>query len=101
MTSYLTTDPEDSARLKLVLAGEASRLQPGEATFQILVRDLDGKRILSGQKPLGEATAGALPFSADIPVPPGSYIVRIAVMDGAGRVGSLDHRVEARQISFG
>jgi hypothetical protein len=42
-----------------------------------------------------------LPFSAEVPVPPGSYIVRIAVMDSAGRVGSLDHRVDARQVSLG
>lgn len=101
MTSYLTADPEDRARVKLVLAGEASRLNPGEATFQILVRDVDGKSILSGEKPLGDATGDRLPFTAEIPVPPGSYNVRIAVMDGAGRVGSLDHRVEARQVPLG
>ena len=101
LTSYLTADPEDSTRLKVVLAGEASRLQPGEATFQILVRDLEGKSVLSGEKPLGDATGDALPFSAEIPVAPGSYIIRIAVMDSAGRVGSIDHRVDARQVSLG
>jgi VWFA-related protein len=101
MTSYLTADPEDSGKIKMVLAGEASRLQPGEATIQVLVRDVDGKSILSGEKPLGDATGDALPFSAEIPVAPGSYIVRVAVMDSAGRVGSLDHRVEARSVPLG
>ncbi len=101
VTSYLTADPEDSTRLKVMLAGEASRLQPGEATFQLLVRDLEGKSILSGEKPLGDAAGDVLPFSAEIPVTPGSYIVRLAVMDSAGRVGSIDHRVDARQVSLG
>jgi VWFA-related protein len=101
VTSYVTADPEDSTRLKVMLAGEASRLQPGEATFQLLVRDLEGKSILSGEKPLGDAAGDLLPFSAEIPVVPGTYIVRLAVMDSAGRVGSVDHRVDARQVSFG
>jgi VWFA-related protein len=101
VTSYVTADPEDSTRMKIVLAGEASRLQPGEATFQLLVRNIEGKSILSGEKPLGDAGADALPFSAEIPVAPGSYIIRLAVMDSAGRVGSVDHRVEARPVRLG
>jgi VWFA-related protein len=101
VTSYVTSDPEDSRRVKIVLAGEASRMQPGAATFQLLVRDVEGKSILSGEKPLGEAAGDTVPFSAEVPVAPGTYIVRLAVMDGAGRVGSVDHRVEARQVALG
>ena len=84
-----------------MLTGEASRLQPGEATFQLLVRDLEGKKIAAGEQPLGETAGDTLPFSTNLPVPPGSYIVRLAVMDGAGRVGSVDHRVEARPATLG
>jgi hypothetical protein len=101
VTSYLAADPDDGARLRLVLTGEASRMQRGDATFQVLVRDLEGKRILSGEQPLGEATGDRLPFSTNMTVSPGSYIVRVAVMDGAGRVGSVDHRVEARPVTLG
>jgi VWFA-related protein len=101
VTSYLAADADDPSRLKLVLAGEATRLQRGEATFQVLVRDLDGKRILAGEQPLGDVTGDTLPFSTNIPVPQGSYIVRIAVMDSAGRVGSVDHRIEARRVPLG
>ncbi len=101
VTSYVTSDPDDSNRLKILLAGEASRLQPGDATFQLLVRDIDGKSILSGEKPLGEARGELLPFSAEIPVAPGTYIVRLAVMDSSGRVGSVDHRVDARPVELG
>ena len=35
-----------------------------------------------------------LTFSANVPLAPGSYIIRIAVIDGTGRVGSVDHRVD-------
>ena len=70
VTSYLAADPDDAARLKLVIAGEASRLQPGEATFQIVVRDLEGKKVLSGDQPLGEPAGSVLPFSTSLPVTP-------------------------------
>ncbi len=101
VTSYVSADPDDPTRLKVVLAGEATRLQRGETTFQVLVRELDGKRVLMGEQPLGVATGESMPFSTNIPVEPGSYIVRVAVMDSAGRVGSVDHRIEARRIPLG
>ena len=101
VTSYLAADPDDGTRLKLVVVGEASRLQPGEATFRLAVRDLDGKTVLAGEQPIGDATGDVLPFSTSLAVAPGSYIVRIAVMDGAGRVGSVDHRIEARGVPIG
>jgi VWFA-related protein len=101
VTSYITADTDDPSQLKLVLTGEATRLQRGEATFQVLVRDLQGKRILAGEQSLGDVTGDSLPFSTNIPVSPGSYIVRIAVMDSAGRVGSVDHRTDARRVPLG
>lgn len=101
VTSYLAADPDDAARVKLVIAGEASRLQPGEATFQLVVADLEGRKVLSGNQLLRDATGGVLPFSTSLSVAPGSYIVRLAVMDGAGRVGSVDHRVEVRSVALG
>ncbi|MBI4487365.1 MAG: hypothetical protein HY655_15280, partial [Acidobacteria bacterium] len=101
VTSYLAPDPEDRARLKIVLAGEASRIEPGETTFQVVVRDLDGKKVLSGEQPLSDATANGLQFSTNMPVPPGNYIVRIGIMDSAGRVGSVEHRVDAQRVRVG
>jgi len=101
VTSYVAADPNDDKRLKIVLAGEASRLQPGDTTFQLMVRDLEGKRIITGEQPLGEAAGDQWPFSLNISVPPGSYVVRVAIMDSAGRVGSVDHRVEARPVTLG
>lgn len=101
VTSYLAPDSEDRTRLKIVLTGEASRIEPGETTFQVVVRDLDGKKVLSGEQPLSDATANGLQFSTNMPVPPGNYIVRVGIMDSAGRVGSVEHRVDARRVPVG
>jgi VWFA-related protein len=101
VTSYLAPDPDDTTRLKLVLAGEASRLDPGEAEFQLLVSNLEGKKVLAGEKPIGQPTGDGLSFSANVLLSPGSYIIRIAVIDGAGRVGSVDHRADVRPVSLG
>jgi tetratricopeptide (TPR) repeat protein len=101
VTSYVATDMDERGRYKLVIAGEASRIEKGDATFQVLVRDLDGKKIIAGEQSLGEATGDVLPFASNIPLPAGSYIVRAAVMDAAGRVGSVDHRVDVQPIAVG
>ena len=78
-----------------MLSGEASRLDPGEATVQLLIRDLDGTKLLAGEQPIGEPRGDGLTFTANVPVAPGGYVLRVAVIDGAGRVGSVDHRVDA------
>ncbi|MEO8077348.1 MAG: VWA domain-containing protein [Acidobacteriota bacterium] len=101
VTSYLAADPDDRSRVKLVIAGEASRMQPGEATVQVVLRDLDGKKVLSAEPPVPETHGDGMSFSTNFPVMPGSYIVRIAIMDSAGRVGSVEHRVEARAVPLG
>jgi VWFA-related protein len=101
VTSYLAADPHDVARLKLVLTGEASRVDAGEATVQLVVHDMEGKKILTGEQPIGEPTGDGLAFSTNIPLAPGKYMVRVAVMDGTGRVGSVDHRADVHQVPLG
>ena len=101
VTSYLSADPDDGSRRRVLLSGEISRAQPGEATLRLLVSDLQGKKITSGEVALAHGGASTLPFSTNVPLPPGSYIVRIGVMDSAGRVGSVDHRVEVRDVPLG
>lgn len=101
VTSYVSTDSEDEARLRLLLSGDVSRAQPGEATLRLLVRDLEGKRVAAGKVAVERASGDTLPFSANLSVPPGRYIVRVGVMDSAGRVGSADHRVDVRGVPLG
>jgi VWFA-related protein len=101
LTSYLASDKEDPSVLRLLLAGEVARHEPGNATLQVLVRDLQGKRVAAGEQKLDALPAGTALFATNIRVPPGSYVVRLAVQDAAGRVGSVDHRVEAQPTSLG
>ena len=101
ITSYVAPDRDDPSRLKLVLAGEASRLADGDATFQVGLRDQQGRQVISGEQQLGTATGDRLPFSVNLPVSPGTYTVRFAVMDNAGHVGSVDHRADAYKVPLG
>jgi hypothetical protein len=50
---------------------------------------------------LSHANEDILSFSTNVAVTPGSYIVRVAVMDSAGRVGSVDHKAEVLDQRFG
>jgi VWFA-related protein len=101
VTSYIALNAEDRSRLNVVLTGDARRIQPGEATVQVVVRDLEGRKVLSGEQPMSDATEDGVQFSVSVPVPPGSYVVRVGVMDSAGQVGSVEHRVDAQRVPVG
>ena len=101
VTNYIAADPDDPKRVKLVFTGEASRVEPGDATVQIMLRDINGVRVLAGEQPVGEPRGDNLAFTANVPVLPGTYVARVAVIDGAGRIGSVDHRIDARRAVIG
>jgi VWFA-related protein len=101
VTNYATADPDDPRKIRLVFTGEASRVEPGEATVQIMLRDLNGMRVLAGEQAVGEPRGDGLAFTANVPVAPGTYVARVAVIDGTGRVGSVDHRIDAQRARVG
>ena len=101
VTSYIAADADDPKRVKLVFTGEASRVEPGDATVQIMIRDINGVRVLAGEQPVGEPRGDNLVFTANVPVAPGTYVARVAVIDGAGRIGSVDHRIDAHRAVIG
>ena len=101
VTHYVSADSDDASRRKLLVSGEASRIQPGDATLRVVVSDLDGKKVAGGELSLAHARGETLPFSTNVSVPPGNYIVRLGVMDSGGHVGSVDHRVEVRDVPLG
>jgi VWFA-related protein len=100
VTSYLAAEPGGGS-LKAVITGEASRVEPGEASVQLLVQDSKGNQVISDERPIGEPINEGLAFSTSLPLAPGSYIVRVAMMDGMGRTGSVDHHVDARAEPLG
>jgi hypothetical protein len=101
VTSFLAVDPDDRSRLRLLVSGEVARAQAGEATLKLLVSDPAGKKVASGGGSLVLAGGDASAFSANVAVPRGRYVVRVGLMDSAGRVGSVDHRVDVRGVPLG
>jgi VWFA-related protein len=101
MTSYLATNPDRESSLSLLVSGEVSRARPGQATMHLLVSDVGGKEVTAGQRQIAYDGDEAMFFAANVAVPPGDYIVRVGVIDSAGRVGSADHRVHVRGAPLG
>jgi len=101
VTSYLQANPQQLAQVKVALVGSISRLQPGDVTLQLALRDENGNDVATGNQSIGEATTDQLPFSTVFTVPPGRYRARVAVMDSAGVVGAVDHPVDARRTTIG
>ncbi len=101
LTSYVQADPEQLSHLRIVLAGAATRVHPGEVMLQIVLEDASGKPLAGGRRSLGDADGDEFPFSTSLSVDPGVYTIRAAVMDAAGTVGSVHHRVDARRTSIG
>ena len=100
VTNYLAAEA-GGRDLKVVLTGEASRVEAGTASIQVLAQDAQGKQVVSEERPIGEPVDEGVSFSSSFFLPPGSYVVRVAVMDGMGRTGSVDHHVEARAAPLG
>jgi len=101
VTSYLQANPQQLTQVKVALVGSISRLQPGDVTLQLALRDENGNDVATGNQSIGEATTDQLPFSTVFTVPPGRYNARVAVMDAAGVVGAVDHPVDARRRTIG
>jgi VWFA-related protein len=101
ITSYVAADPETSSRLKVLLVLDASGAQPGEATFQLALQDAGGKVVSSSQQALDARNVQGQPFTTSISVDPGRYILRAALMDASGAVGSVDHLLNASRTPVG
>ena len=101
MTTYLSADPADSTRLRLLVSGEATRAQRGDGVLHVAVKSLDGRKVTGGQVAINNSGGDVLPFSMNLGVPPGSYVVRLGVIDSAGHVGSVDHRVDVHDVPLG
>ena len=65
--------------------------------------DAGGKVAASASQALRAETLGAgpIPYSAAATVAPGSYTLRLAARDGRGRLGSVDHHLEAGLVRAG
>jgi VWFA-related protein len=99
VTSYARPAPGGKVKLLLAAVVEGARrpVSVGYALF-----DAGGKavasRLLQG---IETGDAARVPFAAEAIVDPGSYALRLAALDAAGRRGSVHHETKAALVSAG
>jgi hypothetical protein len=71
-------------------------------TVGYVLLDAHDRAAASATQPLrAEVGHGPIPYSAAAMVAPGPYTLRLAVRDGRGRLGSVDHHLEAGLVRAG
>jgi len=101
VTTYRSSDPETPSHMRVLLAGEATRLHPGPVTLQLALTDASGNALSSATQLLGDAEADRLPFSTSVSLATGAYIIRAAVVDASGATGSVDHAITVQPTAMG
>lgn len=81
--------------LRLTIAASAQVARPARAAFAL--SSAGGARIAAAETPaLVEPVSGRVPLDFTAVVPPGDYVLRLAVLSDAGEAGSLEYRFRAR-----
>lgn len=81
--------------LRLTIAAAARAARPVRAAF--VLSGAGGQRIMSAMAPAPiEPKSGEVPLGFTAVVPPGDYVLRLAVLSDAGEAGSLEYRFRAR-----
>jgi VWFA-related protein len=101
LASYVVSNPDPSAAAKVLLVGDAVGLDPGPVSLQLLVRAASGRVVSSAVHEVGSASSDRFPFTTSVAIDPGHYVVRAAVIDRAGHVGSVDHAFVVRGHAVG
>lgn len=89
-------DPAGNA-LQLFIVGSVPSSVEGPVAIKFALVSSTNQLMQSGESRLDAAADGTpYVFDAAVAVPPGSYRVRVAVTDGRGAVGSIEHPLQAR-----
>ena len=95
-TSYvLQTDEAGSRDIRVALIADISRGAPGPARAVAALYGLDGKPVTAVEASADLSAAGG-DVTMALKAPPAPYILRLAVLDAAGKIGSLERAVDAR-----
>ena len=97
---------EDTEKVRVLVAIEIDAFEssPSEVAIGFSLRDANGNIVSSWrhqvtltpvERPLGAVLAHVVAFTTD----PGSYVAKLAVADGRGRSGSVEHPVQAWQLA--
>jgi hypothetical protein len=95
-TSYVLHGEAGSRDVRIVVVGDVGRAAAGKATAVAALYDLEGRPANAMENVVDVPASGSAPVSIDVPAPPGLYVLRLAVRDAEGHVGSLERPIDAR-----
>ncbi|HEX7086618.1 MAG TPA: VWA domain-containing protein [Vicinamibacterales bacterium] len=107
VTTYSLRTPQ-SSDVRLVITTELGRgaTAPEQVGLGYVLLDERGKIVADSfeqynARPLHDNEPSPLGVSTTVQVPPGRYRLRLAALDGTGRGGSVEHRLDASLASTG
>jgi VWFA-related protein len=95
-TNYVLHGTTGTRDLRVVVAAHVARAASGTATVVAALYQLDGKSVGAKEATVDVPSTGSAPVAMTLDAPPGSYVLRLAVRDAEGRLGSLERLVDAR-----
>jgi VWFA-related protein len=96
-TTYLLHGVDGASRaLRVVVVGDVSGAAAGPARVVAALYTLDGKAVTAMENAITIAPAGPSALSVAMRAPPDAYVLRLAVRDVDGHLGSLERAVDAR-----
>jgi hypothetical protein len=95
-TSYVLHATTDPKHLRVVAVGDVQRAAAGKATAVAALYDFDGRPVTAMENTVEIAADAPGALSIELTAPPGTYVLRVAVLDAEGRIGSLERLVDAR-----
>ena len=97
---------EDTGKARVLVAVEIDAFEssPAEVAIGFFLRDVNGNIISSGSQratltPVARPRSAVFEHVVAFVTDPGSYVVKLAVADGRGRSGSVEHPVQAWQLA--
>ena len=97
---------EDAGKVRVIVPVEIDALEPSpsEVAIGFSLRDSDGNIVSSGRQratltPVERPRGSVLEYVVAFVIDPGIYVAKLAVADGYGRSGSVEHPVQAWQLA--
>ena len=101
-TTYLLHGEDAKSRgLRVIVVGDVSGAASGPARVVAALYTLDGKAVTAMENAVTIPSAGPALLSVALAAPPGPYMLRLAVRDVDGHLGSLERAVDARWKKLG
>ena len=105
LTTYAYHDAETS-KVRVLLAAEIEQAEegPSELGIGFVVFDREGRVVADTverrtRAPVGGESSRVLKYVRGVLVEPGTYTLRLAAIDGGGRLGSVEREIYAWQLS--